>query len=322
MMDSYISPLRQPVLILGSIAAEILNRPGSGLVEAVFETTFYVAVNSQLICVGRIDMKLGPVNCITRTSNTMDWRTSGLKRGVAVTIGSETITVGDKFQFSLDRTRIWLPKPPARSLEAGKISKGIAALQRALTGRDDIDGLGRFMIPKYRPKPNDYVCRAAESPIGDAGKWLRAGLRPHGSNAIKDLAWVEKLSGLGPGLTPSGDDFLGGIMIALHTLGNAGLSRQLWPTIKRYTEENSNSISLTHVSAASSGLGAAAIHEMLSAVLSGDAAAIDTVIYDVAAIGHSSGWDIMAGILMTLEAWVTVAVTKHTPVLGELNVAN
>ncbi len=299
--------------MLGSIAAEILNRPGSGHVEAVFETTFYVAVNSQLICVGRIDMKPGPVNCITRTSNTMDWRISGLKHGVAVTIGSKTITVGDKFQFPLNRTRIWHPKTPARNLEAGKIGKGIAALQRALTSRDDIDGLGCFLIPKYRPKPNDYVCRAAEKPMGDAGKWLRAGLRPHGTDAMKDLAWVEKLSGLGPGLTPSGDDFLGGIMIALHALGNASLSQQLWPTINRYTEEYSNPISLTHLSAASNGLGAAAIHEMLTAVLNGDVAAIDTAICDVAAIGHSSGWDIMAGVLTTLEVWLAVAAAKPTP---------
>ncbi len=308
--------------MLGSIAAEILNRPGSGHVEAVFEKTFYVAVNSQLICVGRIDMKPGPVNCITHSSNTTDWRASGLKHGVAVTIRTKTITVGDKFQFSLNEARIWQPKTPARSLEADKIGEGIAALQRALTSRDDIDGLGRFMIPEYRPKPNDYVYRAAEKPMSEAGNWLRAKLRSHGAAVVKDLTWVEKLSGLGPGLTPSGDDFLGGIMIALHALGNAGLSRQLWPTIKRYTEENSNPVSLTHLSAASSGLGAAAIHQMLSAVLSGDVATIDTVINDVAAIGHSSGWDIMAGVLMTLEAWVTVAVTKPTPVLGELNVAN
>ena len=99
-------------------------------------------------------------------------------------------------------------------------------------------------------------------------------------------------------------------MITLHGLGEYDLCRALWGPIRRCTEENSNAISLAHLSAAASGVGSASVHRILRAILSGDTNGIMESIDGIAAIGHSSGWDIMTGVITTLEAWLNVQ-TEH-----------
>lgn len=108
-------------------------------------------------------------------------------------------------------------------------------------------------------------------------------------NALDDDA--AQLIGLGPGLTPSGDDYLGGMMVALRLSGRRmqadGLWRWLQPRLGR-----TSAISAAHLAAAAAG----EAHEVLHQVLNGDAdpSKLDTV-------GHCSGWDAFAGAVAVLK---------------------
>lgn len=304
-MDSFADAFRHRVLTLGPVAADMIREPAEASVEAVFRSTFYLKSGGQIMCFGHEDMEPGPLNCITAASATIDWRASGLECATKARISSNAITVGNTFQFSLVNSQVWEPArrgPP----DLGELMRGVVAYRRATSRRGDIDGLGQFLIPGFQPEPCDHVCLRAEGPMFASVQWLVKAFRTPDVEPVDELGWVEKLSGLGPGLTPSGDDFIGGMMIALHSLDKGGLSKVLWLIVKKYAGQNCNPISLAHLSAASNGVGCAAIHRALAVVSKGRIDGIDTAIADVSKIGHSSGWDIMTGIVLTLEAWLKV----------------
>ena len=114
--------------------------------------------------------------------------------------------------------------------------------------------------------------------------------------------WAKKLVGLGHGLTPSGDDFLGGAMIALHAIGKGEICSLLWSKIGSYVAASTNSISLAHLRAASDGMGSDWIHRALSTIASGDVYAMDEPIAGIGRIGYSSGWDIVSGSIAVLDS--------------------
>jgi len=110
-------------------------------------------------------------------------------------------------------------------------------------------------------------------------------------NALKTE--IETIIGLGPGLTPSGDDYLGGVLIALHALGRASQAGSLWRWLEPRLARGTSAISAAHLAAAAAGQGHEALHEVLNG--SGDVARLDGV-------GHCSGWDALAGALAVLRA--------------------
>jgi hypothetical protein len=117
-----------------------------------------------------------------------------------------------------------------------------------------------------------------------------------------DVYRILPLIGLGPGLTPSGDDYLCGIMIALtHTKG-ASLRNRLWQALEPHVSERTGDISLAHLAAAAEGFGSAALHDLLAAIVEGSSEAVPEALRAVTAIGHTSGWDALAGVASALRA--------------------
>lgn len=108
------------------------------------------------------------------------------------------------------------------------------------------------------------------------------------------------LIGLGPGLTPAGDDFTGGAMIALRAFGEAALADRIagWalPLAATYTGK----ISRAHLRCAAAGEGHEALHELLR-VLNRGQRAVDRALAALSRIGHSSGRDAAAGALLALN---------------------
>jgi hypothetical protein len=137
------------------------------------------------------------------------------------------------------------------------------------------------------------------------------------------MSATAQLIGAGPGLTPSGDDFLAGFLVgARHTAQKKAeiafldaLGRQL-PT--QYG--NSGDIACIYLAHAAAGRAARPLIKLARLITNGDAAR-DTQAATVAAMqmGHSSGSDATFGILCGLTAWrrestaqITVTPTEDT----------
>jgi hypothetical protein len=102
------------------------------------------------------------------------------------------------------------------------------------------------------------------------------------------------LIGLGVGLTPSGDDALGGAAIALHVFGARAAAEALAAFVRATARGRTSDIAWAFLDAACDGQGTQRFHGALAALVDGgDLAPLDTM-------GHSSGWDAMDGALAVL----------------------
>ena len=145
---------------------------------------------------------------------------------------------------------------------------------------------------------------AARAPSSEARQWLADVFNETQDESRQDVKWVGGLIGLGPGLTPSGDDALGGIMIALHALRRPDAVQRLANRAIPLVASLGNRISAAHLSAAAKGQGHAAIHHVMNDLLAGKNGTIDIRLDAVGRIGHTSGWDTLAGIVITIEMWL------------------
>lgn len=115
------------------------------------------------------------------------------------------------------------------------------------------------------------------------------------------LSWLrnegtprDALIGLGPGLTPAGDDFVGGAMIALRASGDACLADRTAGWALPLAAANTSRISRAHLECAAHGEG----HEYLHAFLS---APTKDNLDRLSRVGHTSGLDAAAGALHALS---------------------
>ena len=115
------------------------------------------------------------------------------------------------------------------------------------------------------------------------------------------LAWLcnegkspDELIGLGPGLTPAGDDFVGGAMIALRAFGDHKAADRIAGWALPLARERTNRISRAHLECAAQGEGHEALHDLLCTF---DKKHLERL----ARVGHTSGLDAVAGALLALE---------------------
>lgn len=110
------------------------------------------------------------------------------------------------------------------------------------------------------------------------------------------------LVGLGPGLTPSGDDFIGGAMVALRALGRGVIADRLAEWALPLAAAGTSRISRAHLAEAARGEGAGALHEMIEIISWPAGGGILSRLEAIDAVGHTSGWDALAGAAAALSA--------------------
>ena len=180
--------------------------------------------------------------------------------------------LGALIAISLEQASIW--KPPASS------APDLNAIVLAAHNHLPAEGLGCLVAGSH-----NALSVHAQPALEALERWLRG-------NALE--ADAQGLIGLGPGLTPSGDDYLGGMLVALHALGREAQARGLWRWLQPRLSRTS-AISGAHLEAAAAG----EAHEVLHDVLSNPS---DTTVGNLKTLGHCSGWDALAGAVAVLRA--------------------
>lgn len=128
---------------------------------------------------------------------------------------------------------------------------------------------------------------------------------------------VAALVGAGPGLTPSGDDVLCGMLLALRLRGpgSAALGPVLWRAVQpRLTSTTSLSAAL--LTEAAEGYAVPPVVRLGEALVGGDAAQVAAAVPAVLAIGHTSGADLLGGLVGALDAFTPH--TRRAATLGSL----
>ena len=230
---------------------------GAGEVRAVFRRSFYLCFpGERYACVGDLSLGCGPLNALVA-----DFHIPSL---------------GERAALDIAGARLWTPAPLSHQAEPD-----LQALRAAARGRVPREGFGCLVVDAH----NSLSGHAAPA-LEAIDRWLIG-------NALDDDA--EMLIGLGPGLTPSGDDYLGGVLISLHQLGREAQARSLWRWLEPRLARTS-AISGAHLAAAAAGEGHETLHACLQALYSAHAD-WPALLARLDQVGHCSGWDSLAGLV-------------------------
>ena len=282
------------VACIGGYAADRVQRARGGRVCAVFERSAYVELDGQWICIGSENLGRGPLNAIVASPH-------AIGRTLARLVPEQPVRgTWPRFRVAnavVDCTRAarWHPGLPALPIDGARLARGVERMRSAARMRIPAEGLA-FVV----------TATPGTGKLGDAGAATAAALRSWlaGNGDASPPEALRDVIGLGPGLTPSGDDFLGGALVALHAFGQRDRARVLGDWLLPLPEGATHPVSVAHLAAAAHGEGSEALHGCLLA-LAGDLDPGDAL-GAIARVGHTSGWDALAGAVTVASAILDV----------------
>ena len=251
--------------------AALLASEGRARVVAPLSTSFYAEAGGELVWVGRPGTPL---------------HARAVVHAHPPAAPAEGIV-----HVGVDGVSPWRPAvlhaPPTR------IADGARALLAHLPSVGEPRGLGRLLVPVG----NDDAVLTRARPLA---RVLAAACVADDPLAVADAAGP--LLGLGAGLTPSGDDYVGGVLFGRRLLPRRDVAA--WDTaVARLLADaatRTHEISARLLADLAAGEGWAPLHE-LTVALAADARD-DSVAAAraVTGLGHTSGWDLLAGFLTAI----------------------
>jgi len=272
---------------VGLLADRALRDGAAGQIVAVFERSFYAVIDGIWVCVGQTGIGSGPLHVLG------DFRWPRLVVGDPVRVADSMLWIAGVPLANLASRTIWAPRVvPHWSM--GSLQRGLDVVDVVWSGELTSEGLAVVGSGRV-PSDASALVRAAMPGLAALERILSGS--DHDADSGAGLAG---LIGLGPGLTPSGDDLIGGALIALAALGRIECRDALWEQCRALLD-GTNDISRIHLRAAALGYGAAALHDAIHATMSGEGAGFRRALTALSAIGHTSGLDAFAGSLIVLR---------------------
>lgn len=246
----------------------------------------------------------GPIHVVLPTGDPVS--------GEAVSPGSHVVStgarllIGEELEIGVERAGLWDPKAYITAGAGGPelVRRALPSLKREVVAQAPPRSLARLLPhldAEDLPRPLQGVPHFPRSHALMGG--LVEALLRRNHRGLKVV--TSSLAGFGPGLTPAGDDFLAGLLLAL------ALTHLYRPDPEAAAAANlvldtalprTNEISATYLQAAHAGEAAEAWHPLLSALLRGEDTELPQLVSDVVAVDEPSGADMLAGFLAGLYA--------------------
>ncbi|MGQ0668441.1 MAG: oxamate carbamoyltransferase subunit AllH family protein [Actinomycetota bacterium] len=253
----------------GPGAREALSAGGEGTVLAWFPRACYVSLPGGLLVLVGPTVPPGPIHLA------LDRPLPPTKTGSTVRVSGGRVAVGDRTIDVLTAVAWSGPLPSPRAVLATTGAAARAAL--------DVAAGSALASDQFR----DRALRARRA--------LRAG------NLEKS---ADILAGLGPGLTPSGDDALAGILFAIR----AAAGETIEPRAALVAgSARSGPIPRAFLAWAARGQALQPAHDLLLAVTAEDGEGAARAAWALGAVGETSGADFLLGLAWGLEAAQRVA---------------
>ena len=188
--------------------------------------------------------------------------------------------------------RGWTPRvAPLDNTAAANIVANVEQLCRALLAADAPRGFGTLLARANPEFPLDLAVARVQA--------LARAYRRNDVDAVQSASTA--LLGFGTGLTPSGDDLAGAALFGRRLIAPL---RHAWSLVAealtRDAEERSNAVSAALFSDLVRSQSFAPLHAIADALAANDHAAALAPARELTAIGHSSGWDMLTGLVIGL----------------------
>lgn len=274
----------QTLSIDAGLLRSLSERPWRGRVHSVFERVINLQHDDgALVTLASRDLDNAPA---TLRLDVAGFAGAGLAAGDHVTITDQRIAIGS-VEMRIDGAASWQTLLPAWTPETTRLRRNLAELRAVPAAA-------------LRAKNAHHTASALDISVAQALQQRAAllcdALR-HGDGEAA-CAFARDLIGFGPGLTPSGDDFLVGLFVVLHLPGSpAPCPTDFCEAVMAGIESRTNAISAAALKAAARGQVRECIQGLLRALMTGTPQSLRTALAQVLAIGSSSGADIVAGML-------------------------
>lgn len=318
-MDPVVATLHPSVLCLGATAREVLAASSGGRVLAVLARAVY------------LESEGGELVWLTTDEAPMHGRGISLRGtlprpGVGSTYVScaDGLTLDGGPVLTWGQAGVWRPPPLCAEarLSLSDLGRYLPSVRSFVDALPAPRGFG-VLLGSILARPNEM---AFDIEAAGSSRVLRQGLPAirgimdagRAGDPAGILAAAEDLIGLGEGLTPSGDDFIGGILFGSATLyATYGLPAHIpSDALQRFlavARDRTNRISSTLLRDYAAGQGPEALHRYLRALLAGEpVAVISRLASDVIRIGQSTGWDSLTGLWTALGMTTADASSSRT----------
>lgn len=126
------------------------------------------------------------------------------------------------------------------------------------------------------------------------------------SNDVRSASLeATNLVGLGLGLTPSGDDFLCGLIVVMSISRQLGVETRslgsFTELVNSYAERGTNEISKAYLGLHSRGLVDTSVYDFIENIVHGETTSLEKSVKRLCGYGHFSGTDVAVGILYGFE---------------------
>ncbi|MBI2218858.1 MAG: DUF2877 domain-containing protein [Candidatus Rokubacteria bacterium] len=286
--------VRVPAGDVGVKASEALARTGGAArVLAVLRESIYLTAGDDIVWLGPQGAPLHARAILT----SMD----------AASRADRPIATGDLIAIDTAGARTWRPEPLLLDGDRATV-----LIHRARELRERLDAVGppaglAVLIGGRTTAHATAPSRLSDASAHRAAPHVRALARACAAgDAFAATGPATALLGLGAGLTPSGDDLVGAMYFARHLLAHASLvDADAWrasaSTVVACARTRTHRISAALLHDLATGDGHAPLHDLVAALSRG---AAPVPVFDVARrlvrIGHSSGWDMLAGLFIGL----------------------
>ena len=289
--------------LVGAFAKDFFDAPDEAKIIGVFRRSLYVENTfGRVACIGERGIGPGPLNALCEFSGGVDF-TQIVEPGNPAKIRDGWMQLGPRMKIDIYRPMEWEPEPLPNGWDLEFFPGNLPFLVQwiAETGpREGLTPLIAQVVSGEEISHEDAFHKISWGGITDFGHWLSYSL--NGEKSLEFPASARRLVGLGPGLTPAGDDFWCGVMIALRAQGFEDILEKVSGSVLKLASERTNKISRAHMECAAGGQGAQALHETISAMGVADEARLRSALRELDKIGHSSGWDSLAGVVCVLES--------------------
>lgn len=212
------------------------------------------------------------------------------------------LRVGDGLVLHVGAASIWRSTLPTYATAPGRMSEQLRAARSYLVRQGVRSGMS-----VEGAADGAFALEIATALEQRSALLLEALAQARHADACRHAV---SMLGLGPGLTPSGDDFLVGLFA---TLNLAGSPCQGWleggTTVLRHARHATHAISLAALTAAAAGRVRESIEALIESLLHGTPATLVQPLRRVLAIGATSGADLVAGILAGLDLILRIEAT-------------
>lgn len=286
---------------VGHLALDVLQHNDHGKVIGSTSRGFFILAPDQRVLFVSYESVPGPfsINIIENLLNP-----SRIVQGMRATLKTDRLVLtGVNIHIHLDTARLWYaPEPPEQTQTWEDIDRRLRELSAMIIEKKR--GIGLVSLLPFildlpaRPTVPLSLQPAIAMVLLQTGNLFK-------QSPAQATAALEVLFGLGSGLTPSGDDFIAGMLLALNRMPERqALQDFLEELNERLTAlafAKTTALSASIIQAACAGSADERLLTAIDGLLSGRTG-LDTIFASLESFGNSSGMDAFCGMVFALEA--------------------